>query len=90
MEDHESFDASVHFSSEALDAVRRRAVLHAELAGKYLRSIMAIPEGEICLPVAALIEFAALLQLAVWECRGVSPNLKNRASFMQRRRTILR
>jgi hypothetical protein len=58
-----------------VQAVTRHAERQADLTGSYLRASGLCPEGEIRLPAAALLELAAVLELGVWEMRGLRTHL---------------
>ena len=58
-----------------VQAVTRHAERQADLTGTYLRASGLCPEGEVRLPAAALLELAAVLELGVWEMRGLRAHL---------------
>ncbi len=59
------------FSDTLLRAVAQHAERQAHLTGTYLRNSGFCPDGEIRLPGPALLELAAVLELGVWERRGI-------------------
>lgn len=62
-------------------AVARYAERRADLIGSYLRSSDLRPTGEIRLPAAALLELAAVVELGVWERRGIRCHIDSDLPF---------
>lgn len=68
-------EGSLCFPDAMVRAVARHAERQADLTAAYLRDPRLFGSDEVRLPAAALLELAAVLQLGVWERRGLGRHL---------------
>ena len=68
-------EETLPFPDVVVQAVTAHARRHADLVGRFLPTCTLIDGKPIRLPAAALLELAAVLQLTVWEEKGLRPLL---------------
>jgi len=69
-------DGPLRLPDALVQAATRNAERQADLTGTYLRALGLGKSGEVRLPAAALLELAAVLELGVWERRGLRAHLE--------------
>jgi len=76
-------------SPQFIAAIRDRAEIHADLAGKLINSTPAFAACRDCLPQFFILDLVAAAQLAEWERQGISahtqaglPSFKEAQQFM--------